>query len=121
MPLLISTPEDTSTATGRTRSIASPTLAVRSAIATSDGAAVLAEIAGDKKTSSRFPWASVEEVVKMIESLGGETNDHMLEMQIASTHNIDKSVVKAQLKNDALAWLRPSKGKWAIPKQEFDL
>lgn len=83
--------------------------------------AALAEVASDKKTSSRYPWASVEEVVKMIEGLGGETNDLMLEMEIASLHGVDKAVVKQQLKNEALTWLRPTKGKWAIPKREFDL
>ena len=57
----------------------------------------------------------------MIEGLGGETNDLMLEMEIASMHSVDKAVVKQQLKSDALSWLRPTKGKWAIPKREFDL
>ena len=83
--------------------------------------AALAEVQTDKKTSSRYPWASVEEVVKVIEGLGGETNDTMLEYEIANLYNVDKAIVRQQLKNDALSWLRPTKGKWAIPKREFDL
>ena len=71
---------------------------------------------------SRYGWASVEEVVKVIESLGGETSDAMLAQEIAGAHGIDSNVVKAKLgKGDELTWLRPSKGKWAIPKREFDL
>lgn len=74
-----------------------------------------------KKPASKYSWASVEEVVSVLESLGGETSDSILELEIASTHGIDKGLVRKQLSNDELTWLRPSKGKWLIPSREFDL
>jgi hypothetical protein len=74
-----------------------------------------------KKPASKYSWASVEEIVAVLEGLGGETSDSILELEIASAHGIDKALVHKQLSNDALTWLRPSKGKWAIPSREFDL
>jgi len=75
-----------------------------------------------RKAGSRYSWASVEEVVKLLESMGGETSEAVLAQEIASKHGIDREVVKKQLaKNSELAWLRPERGKWAIPKQEYDL
>lgn len=83
--------------------------------------AALADTA-QKNNGSRYAWAGVEEVVKVLESLGGETSDQVLEQEIASSLGIDKMLVRKQLaKNDALTWLRPAKGKWAIPSREYDL
>jgi predicted ATP-dependent serine protease len=75
-----------------------------------------------KKQSSRYAWASSEEVVKALQTLGGSTSDTVLEFHIASALGIDKDVVRKQLQgNDELTWLRPTQGQWAIPSQEFDL
>lgn len=75
-----------------------------------------------KKQSSRYGWASVEEVVRMLQGLGGETSDSVLCMEIAGAHGIAKDLVHKQLhQNDDLTFLRPEKGKWKIPKQEYDL
>lgn len=78
--------------------------------------------ANPKTQGSKYSWASVEEVVRVLEGLGGETSDTVLAMEIASAHGIDKDLVRKQLaKNDALTWLRPSSGKWLIPTREYDL
>lgn len=78
--------------------------------------------AAPKSAGSRYSWASVEEVVRMLEGLGGETSEQVLVMEIAGTHGLDKDLVRKQLqKNDDLLFLKPAKGKWAIPKREFDL
>lgn len=78
--------------------------------------------AAPKKNGSRYGWASVEEVVRALEGLGGETSDIVLYTEIAMAHGIDKDLVRKQLsQNDALTFLRPTKGKWAIPKREYDL
>ena len=78
--------------------------------------------ANPKKTSNRYAWASVEEVIRTLEGLGGETNEYMLLQEIAGTHGIDQDLVRKQLvNNEALTFLRPSKGLWAIPKREYDL
>lgn len=75
-----------------------------------------------KSNGSRYSWASVEEVVRALETLGGETSEQVLVMEIAGTHGIDKDLVRKQLgKNEALTFLKPTKGKWAIPKREYDL
>lgn len=75
-----------------------------------------------KSNGSRYSWASVEEVVRTLEGLGGETSEQVLVMEIAGAHGIDKDLVRKQLaKNDALTFLKPTKGKWAIPKREYDL
>lgn len=84
--------------------------------------AALADADPKKKSGSRYSWASTEEVVKVLESLGGETSENVLAQEIAGMHGIDKDIVKKQLgQNDDLTWLRPEKGKWAIPKREYDL
>ena len=78
--------------------------------------------ASPKKNGSRYAWASIEEVVRTLESLEGETSDIVLFTEISSTLGIDKDLVRKQLNaNEALTFLRPTKGKWAIPKREFDL
>lgn len=75
-----------------------------------------------KTNGSRYSWASVEEVVRALEGLGSETSEQVLVMEIASTYGIDKDLVRKQLgKNEDLTFLKPTKGKWAIPKREFDL
>lgn len=78
--------------------------------------------ANPKKTTSRYSWASIEEVVRVLDGLGGETSQQILVMEIASTHGLDKDLVRKQLAaNDDLTFLRPTTGKWALPKREFDL
>lgn len=75
-----------------------------------------------KKQTSRYAWAGVEEVVRVLQGLGGETSDSVLCMEIAGTHGIAKDLVHKQLQqNDDLTFLRPEKGKWKIPTREFDL
>jgi hypothetical protein len=75
-----------------------------------------------KKQTSRYAWASIEEVVSMLQGLGGETSDGVLCMEIAGKHAIAKDLVHKQLQqNDGLTFLRPEKGKWKIPVREFDL
>lgn len=84
--------------------------------------AALADADPKKKSGSRYGWASVEEVVKVLESLGGEASETVLAQEIAVMHGIDKDLVKKQLgQNDDLTWLRPERGKWLIPKREYDL
>jgi hypothetical protein len=83
--------------------------------------AELAEL-NPKKQTSRYGWASVDEVVAMLQGLGGETTDSVLFSEIAGKHGLDKQLVRDQLrKNDALTFLRPTEGKWAIPNREYDL
>jgi hypothetical protein len=75
-----------------------------------------------KKQTSRYSWASVEEVVRVLQGLHGETSDSMLCQEISGTHGIAKDLVHKQLQqNDALTFLRPEKGKWKIPNREYDL
>lgn len=82
---------------------------------------MLAEPA-QKKATSRYAWASVEEIVRVLETLGGATSQQVLIMEIASAHGIDKDLVRKQLdKNPELVFLRPTTGQWAIPKREYDL
>jgi hypothetical protein len=85
--------------------------------------AELAEL-NPKKQTSRYGWAGVDEVVAMIQTLGGETTDAVLFQEISGKHGgLDQALVRDQLrKNDALTFLRPTQGKWVIPgKQEHDL
>lgn len=83
--------------------------------------AALADL-NPKKQTSRYAWASVEEVLRVLQGLGGESSDSVLCMEIAGTHGIAKDLVHKQLQqNDALTFLRPEKGKWKIPAREFDL
>lgn len=85
-------------------------------------AAALADVNPAKKQASSYGWASVEDVVKVLESLGGDTSEAILVQEIASAHGIERDLVKRQLaQNDDLTWLRPSTGKWIIPKREYDL
>lgn len=75
-----------------------------------------------KKQTSRYSWASVEEVVRVLQGEGGELSDSVLCQEIAGTHGIDKALVHKQLSNnDALTFLRPTKGIWKIPAREYDL
>jgi hypothetical protein len=75
-----------------------------------------------KKQSSRYAWASVEEVVRVLQGLGGETSDSVLCMEIAGTHGLEKNLVHKQLyHNDALTFLRQERGVWKIPVREYDL
>jgi hypothetical protein len=75
-----------------------------------------------KAKSSRYAWASIEEVVRVLEGVGGATSESVLVAEISGAHGIEKDVVRKQLgKSDELGFLRASKGQWAIPKMEFDL
>jgi len=75
-----------------------------------------------KAKGSRYPWASVEEVVRILESMGGATSESVLAAEIAGNYGIDKDVVRKQLaKSDELTFLRHTKGQWSIPKREYDL
>lgn len=83
--------------------------------------AALADV-GQKKTGSKYGWASLEDVVRVLHGLGGEASDTVLCQEIAGAHGIDPALVRAQLsKSDALTFLRPEKGKWKIPTTEYDL
>jgi hypothetical protein len=78
--------------------------------------------ANPKKQSSRYSWASVEEVTRVLMGLNGETSDSVLFAEIAGAHGIDKDLVRKQLsQSDDLTFLRPEKGKWKIPSREYDL
>lgn len=83
------------------------------------------ENSGAKMTGSRYPWASTPEVVAVLHELckaTGETSDFMIYQTISSAHGIDSDLVRMQLsKNDDLTAFRPTKGKWAMPVQEYDL
>lgn len=82
----------------------------------------LPEISGKGGKASRYPWASVEEVVRVLTGMGGTANSTMLCQEIASAHGIDRDLVRRQLEtNNALTWLKPEKGKWQVPSQEYDL
>ena len=60
--------------------------------------------------------------MKILETMGGETSESVLTLEIASAHGIDRQMVQRTLaKNDDLTFLRPEKGKWKIPKREYDL
>ncbi len=75
-----------------------------------------------KKQTSRYGWASVQEVVGVLQSNGGEMSDSVLCMEIAGSHGIEKDLVHKQLhQNDELLFLKPTKGIWKIPTQEHDL
>ena len=76
---------------------------------------------GDKTGKSRYDWASMREVVKTLEGMGGKASTSTLAQEIAGRLGIDTGLVKKQLmKNDELKWLH-SGSDWAIPTQEFDL
>lgn len=82
----------------------------------------LADNSQAKAKGSRYPWASVEEVIRVLESAGGSTSESILIAEIAGAHGIEKDVVRKQLaKSDELTFLRHTKGQWSIPKMEFDL
>jgi hypothetical protein len=75
-----------------------------------------------KKQTSRYAWASAEEVTGILNGNGGEMTDAVLCQEIAGKYGIAKDLVHKQLsQNDALTFLRPTKGIWKIPVQEHDL
>lgn len=71
------------------------------------------------KTSSKYSWASVEEVVKVLTTLGGSASQAILIAEIAKANNVERPDVRKQLNRSDLAWLHTG-DKWAIA-QEFDL
>jgi hypothetical protein len=80
------------------------------------------DITQRKETKSRHAWASVHEVLKVLNSLKGEASDMTLETKIAGAHGLDRNLVhKVLYANDDLTFLRPTSGKWKIPEQEHDL
>jgi hypothetical protein len=72
---------------------------------------------------SRYGWASSDDVVKMLNTLGGKTSTSNLAQSIAGAHGIDVDLVRKQLlkKDSGLEWLRTDGNNWAIPSQEYDL
>lgn len=75
-----------------------------------------------KKPGSKYSWATVPEVVKVLEGMGGSAGSRVLYAEIAGSLGIDQSLVRRQLEgNTELTWLRPTKDNWTIPKQEYDL
>lgn len=79
-----------------------------------------------KAKGPRRDWASPEEIVKVLQTLQGETSTEMLVQAIVSGYGIDRHKVRRALNaNDDLTFLRPSKDIWKIPDQkpemEFDL
>lgn len=75
-----------------------------------------------KKQSSRYAWAGIDEVIKVLQGLGGETNDSMLYQEIAGPLGLDLALVRKQVgNNEGLTFLRPTKGMWKIPTVEHDL
>lgn len=82
------------------------------------------EALGDdrKGKSSRFPWASVEEVVRVLQSMGGEASTGIFLQEIAGQNGIDGDLVRRELdKNKDLKFLRPDNKIWKIPVMEYDL
>jgi hypothetical protein len=69
----------------------------------------------------RFGWATVEEIVRTIQELGGSTGMAVLVQEIAGRHGVEQNIVRKQLDRLDLGWLRPDRNSWAIPKQEYDL
>lgn len=75
-----------------------------------------------KQGKPRYGWATAEEVVRTLEGMGGTASNATLAQEIAGRYGIEMDLVKTQLfKNADLAWLRPDKNTWAIPRQEYDL
>lgn len=82
----------------------------------------LADMSPGKVQTSRYPWASVEEVLKVLQDLGGDTSQAYLVQKIAGATGVDREIITKQLaKNDALTFLRPTSGRWKIPSMEYDL
>lgn len=75
-----------------------------------------------RNAKSRYPWATVEEVVRALKTLGGSTSTAVLVQEIAAAHAIDTAIVRKQLLgSQELGWLRPDNNSWQIPSQEYDL
>jgi hypothetical protein len=75
-----------------------------------------------EKSGSRYDWASSEEVVKVLQSMGGSASADVLYRDISGRLGLELELVKKQLKaNVNLTWLQVSSNHWAIPKQEYDL
>lgn len=70
----------------------------------------------------RNDWASVQEIVKILESYGGSTSTGIVVQTIFGKYGVDQHKIRAALnKNDDLTWLRPDQNTWTIPKQTYDL
>jgi len=75
-----------------------------------------------KAGTPRYGWSSTQEIVKMLETLGGRASTDTLVQEISGHFGIEKDLVRRQLhKNDDLRWLRPDSNNWLIPTQEYDL
>lgn len=74
-----------------------------------------------KKSGPRYSWAGVDEVVRLLNEMGGQSGHRMFVQEIASKHGIEDAIVFRALDNPDLAWLRPDKNTWKIPKQDYDL
>lgn len=75
-----------------------------------------------ERGKSRFDWASVEEVTRVLQSNQGEMSHRLLVQTIAAANGLQDNpdAVRRQLKSEALKFLRDG-DKWRIPGQEFDL
>jgi len=82
----------------------------------------LPEMQNGKPQKSRYDWASMLEVTKVLVANNGEMSETHLVQTIASRHGIDRDTVRKQLNaNSELLPLRPTKGQWAVPVMEHDL
>lgn len=76
------------------------------------------------ESKSKYSWATVPEVVKVLNTLKGTTSTSVLVQTISGAHGIDPDVVRRQLskgeKGD-LGFLKSDKNTWALPKQDYDL
>lgn len=75
-----------------------------------------------KAGKSRHDWASSEEVVTVLQSLGGKTSLSHLASTIAGDKGIDNSTVRKRLlASSELTWLRGEGEAWEIPQKGYDL
>ena len=73
-------------------------------------------------TKSRYAWAGVQEVLKVLQSNGGKASLDTLVQEIQGNLGIDRMIVRKQLlKSDELKFLRIDQNNWGIPTQEYDL
>ena len=74
-----------------------------------------------RQATSRYAWASAEEIIKTISALGGSVYHGILLQTIAGANGVDQALVKKQIDREELSWLRPDAKTWAIPQRDYDL
>lgn len=76
-----------------------------------------------KAGKPRNDWASLEEVLKILEGCpDNSTSTSVVVQTLVGKYNVDHQKVRAALlKNDDLTFLRPNPNIYRIPKQEYDL